>query len=114
DEDDVIEIAGKTGTAEVGSPDEETNVYANQHAWFTCFAPFDDPEIVVTALVEYGGEGSNYAVPVVDQTLRAYFELSGRRKRGLVLGEDGKPEPDPDTKTELMPKPGSTVNPNRD
>lgn len=114
DEDDVIEIAGKTGTAEVGSPDEETNVYANQHAWFTCFAPYDDPEIVVTALVEYGGEGSNYAVPVVDQTLRAYFEMAGRRKRGLVLREDGEPESDPDTNAELMPKPGSTVNPNRD
>lgn len=114
DENDVIQIAGKTGTAEVGTPDEETNVYANQHAWFTCFAPFEDPEIVVTALVEYGGEGSNYAVPVVDQTLRAYFELSGRRKRGLVLREDGEPESDPDTNTDLMPKPGSTVNPNRD
>jgi penicillin-binding protein 2 len=114
DEEDVIEIGGKTGTAEVGSPDPETNVYPNQHAWFTCFAPFDDPEIVVTALVEYGGEGSNYAVPVVDQTLRAYFELTGRRKRGLVLREDKVPESDPATKAELMPTPGSTVNPNRD
>lgn len=114
DEEDVIEIAGKTGTAEVGSPDEKTNIYPNQHAWFTCFAPFDDPEIVVTALVEFAGEGSNYAVPVVDQALRAYFELTGRRKRGLVLREDKQPESDPATKAELMPKPGSTVNPNRD
>jgi len=112
-EEDQILIAGKTGTAEVGSADDE-GTYANQHAWFTCFAPYDDPEIVVTVLVEYGGEGSTYAVPVVDQVLRAYFEMTGRRERGLVLREDGVPEADPAVKTELMPVPGSTVNPNRD
>jgi len=112
-EEDTILIGGKTGTAEVGNRDED-GTYANQHAWFTCFAPYDDPEIVVTALVEHGGEGSTYAVPVVDQVLRAYFEMTGRRERGLVLREDGQPEADPAVKPELMPVPGSTVNPNQD
>jgi penicillin-binding protein 2 len=85
-----IMIGGKTGTAEIGNPDEN-NIYERQHAWFTCFAPFDNPEIVITAIVEDGGEGSAYAVPVVDRVLRAYFELTGRRKRGLVLREGTDP-----------------------
>ena len=85
-----IMIGGKTGTAEIGNPDEN-NIYERQHAWFTCFAPFDDPEIVVTVIVEDGGEGSAYAVPVADRVLRAYFELTGRRKRGLVLREGTDP-----------------------
>lgn len=85
-----ITIAGKTGTAEFGKQSED-GTYEHQHALFTCYAPLDDPEIVVTVIVEDGGEGSSYAVPVVDKVLRAYFELSGRRKRGTILREDKKP-----------------------
>ena len=85
-----ITIGGKTGTAEIGQADEN-GLYDRQHAWFTCFAPFDDPEIAITVIVEDGGEGSAYAVPVVDRVLRAYFELTGRRKRGLVMREDADP-----------------------
>ncbi|MCD6058962.1 MAG: penicillin-binding protein, partial [Thermomicrobiales bacterium] len=89
DEPQII-IGGKTGTAEIGQADEN-NIYDRQHAWFTCFAPFDDPEIAITVIVEDGGEGSAYAVPVADRVLRAYFELSGRRKRGLVIRPDADP-----------------------
>jgi penicillin-binding protein 2 len=85
-----ITIGGKTGTAEIGTPDEN-GIYDRQHAWFTCYAPFDDPEIAVTVIVEDGGEGSAYAVPVADRVLRAFFELTGRRKRGLVLREGVDP-----------------------
>jgi penicillin-binding protein 2 len=79
-----ITIGGKTGTAEIGTPDEN-GIYDRQHAWFTCYAPFENPEIAITVIVEDGGEGSAYAVPVADRVLRAFFELTGRRKRGLVL-----------------------------
>lgn len=112
DADDEILIAGKTGTAEVGEQNAEGK-YDNQHAWFTCFAPYDDPEIVVTALIELGGEGANYAVPVVDQVLRAYFETTGRRPRGGktgVLREDKTPIPETEETTKGLPEPGSTVN----
>ncbi|MGH2558990.1 MAG: penicillin-binding protein 2 [Thermomicrobiales bacterium] len=115
DEEEII-IAGKTGTAEFGLVNEETLEYEQQHAWFTCYAPFDDPEIVVTVIVEDGGEGSNYAVPIVDKVLRAYFELSGRRQRGTILREDKRPVGDdapapegllfmaePGTRTPLIP-----------
>jgi penicillin-binding protein 2 len=48
---------GKTGTAQWSSNKEN-------HAWFTSFAPFDNPKIVVTVLVEEGKEGSSAAQPV--------------------------------------------------
>jgi cell division protein FtsI/penicillin-binding protein 2 len=82
-----IMIGGKTGTAEIGTPDEN-GIYDRQHAWFTCYAPYDDPEVAVSVIVEDAGEGSAYAVPVTDRVLRAYFEITGRRKRGMVLRED--------------------------
>jgi penicillin-binding protein 2 len=57
-----IKAAGKTGTAEVG--------YGKKpHAWFTCFAPYDQPEIVLTVLIENGGEGSRVALPVAKEVL---------------------------------------------
>ena len=85
-----IMIGGKTGTAEIGTADEN-NIYERQHAWFTCYAPFENPEIAVSVIVEDGGEGSAYAVPVADRVLRAFFEITGRRKRGLVLRVDADP-----------------------
>jgi len=92
-----ILIGGKTGTAEFGEADEgydndELNTGARDtHAWFTCYAPWDDPEIAIAVVIEAGGEGSTVAVPVADETLRAYFELTGRRERGLVLPKEKMP-----------------------
>lgn len=48
---------GKTGTA-------QWNAAKENHAWFTSFAPFDNPKIVVTVLVEEGAEGSVVAEPI--------------------------------------------------
>ncbi|HET7092678.1 MAG TPA: penicillin-binding transpeptidase domain-containing protein [Thermomicrobiales bacterium] len=104
-----ITIGGKTGTAELGLPDDN-GVYEQQHAWFTCFAPFDDPEIAVAVIVEDGGEGSAYAVPVADRVLRAWFEVSGKRARGAVLRAGADPT---NTEQSLLadsaafPKPGA-------
>ncbi len=60
--------AGKTGTA-------QWHREKNNHAWFTSFAPFEKPEIVVTVLLEEGGEGSSVAVPVAKRILRAWWDL---------------------------------------
>jgi len=101
-------IAGKTGTAELGVADEFGN-YSRQHAWFTCFAPLDEPEIAVSVIVEDGGEGSSYAVPVADRVLRAWFEITGRRARGRVLRPEGSaPAPDGSvlSPTAAFPPPG--------
>ncbi len=95
---DPIEIAGKTGTAEVGIKRDD-GTYQDSHAWFTSYAPYDAPEVVVTVFLKEGGEGSSYAVPIADKVLRAYFELTGARKRGEILREDklpiGKEHPAP-------------------
>jgi len=76
-----IEVAGKTGTAEYTELDEEGNVimdewgYLPTHAYFTAFAPYDDPEIALIVFLHGGGEGSQTAVPVAEEILRAYFDL---------------------------------------
>lgn len=49
--------AGKTGSAQF-----ETG--KDSHAWFTGFAPAEDPRIVVTVIVEEGGSGGQTAAPV--------------------------------------------------
>jgi penicillin-binding protein 2 len=87
-----IMIGGKTGTAEFGKKDLITGeVFTDAHAWFTMFAPFDKPEVAITVFIESGGEGSTNAVPVADKVARGYFELTGKRKRGAILREDGEP-----------------------
>lgn len=61
------QIACKTGTAEFNDPKKRT------HAWFTAFAPVDNPQISVTVLAEAGGEGSVIAAPVAKKILEMYF-----------------------------------------
>ncbi|MDQ7814714.1 MAG: penicillin-binding protein 2 [Patescibacteria group bacterium] len=65
-----FEAAGKTGTAQWRK--DKPN-----HAWFTSFAPFDKPEIVVTVLLEEGDEGSRTAIPVAIDVLRAWYAKRG-------------------------------------
>lgn len=62
-----ISVAGKTGTAEVGGTQRT-------HAWFIGFAPYEKPNIAVTVLIENGGEGSSYAVPVAGEILKWWAE----------------------------------------
>ncbi len=76
-----INVAGKTGTAEYPGLDEEGKLMLDKdghlptHAWFTCFAPYEAPEIVVVVFLEGGGEGSQRSAPVAAKILRAYFGL---------------------------------------
>lgn len=65
------QVACKTGTAEFGPKDEFG--HRKTHAWLTAFGPVDNPEIVVTALVEEGGEGSETAAPIVKQVMEEWF-----------------------------------------
>jgi penicillin-binding protein 2 len=62
-----IDVACKTGTAQVGTQDDT-------HAWFTAFAPIEEPEIVVTILIEKGGEGSKIAGPIARQIFDFWFK----------------------------------------
>ncbi len=60
-------VAGKTGTAQAGGDKEN-------HAWFTGFGPYDNPEIVLTVLVEEGGEGSSISVPIARDIFNWWFD----------------------------------------
>ena len=62
-----IEIGGKTGSAE--APGNKVN------AWFTGFAPYDNPEICVVVMVENGGHG-NYTAEVVREIIAEYFGMN--------------------------------------
>lgn len=59
--------AGKTGSAEFDSRTHDS------HAWFTGFAPADNPKIAITVIIEGAGSGGDYAVPTAKTVLDAYF-----------------------------------------
>lgn len=64
-----ISAAGKTGTSQFDGSDP-----SRTHAWYTAYAPFEDPQIVITVLVEAGGEGHAAAVPIVKNALQWWAE----------------------------------------
>jgi penicillin-binding protein 2 len=83
-----IPVAGKTGTAEYPGPrDAEGNLPT--HAWFTAFAPYDEPEIALVVFVSGGHEGAKVAVPIAAQILRAYYGLSLLPSEELVAPPPG-------------------------
>jgi penicillin-binding protein 2 len=67
----IVKTGCKTGTAEFGP--STGSGQGRTHAWFTVFAPVEDPEISVTVLVEAGGEGSNVAAPIAKEILEEWF-----------------------------------------
>jgi penicillin-binding protein 2 len=79
------DVCGKTGSTQLVSKDrseesveeakdkgEEEEEEVKTHSWFTGFAPRDNPEIVVTVLVEYGGMGSATAAPLARKLFNFY------------------------------------------
>jgi len=62
-----VKVAGKTGTAEVAQ--------GEPHAWFTAFAPADDPRVVVAVLVENAGTGGSVAAPIARKVIAAGLGL---------------------------------------
>ena len=56
-------VGCKTGTA------ESQGNGSDPHAWFSVYAPYDNPNIVVTVVVENGGEGSSIAAPIAKEIL---------------------------------------------
>ncbi len=65
-----VTVAGKTGTA-------QTSPGKPPHAWFTAFAPADNPKIAVAVIVENGGRlgneafGGTLAAPIARQVIEA-------------------------------------------
>lgn len=60
-----LAVAGKTGTAEAP--------HGKPFAWFAGYAPADNPQLVVVAVVEDAGYGAEFAAPIVKQVIEAAF-----------------------------------------
>jgi penicillin-binding protein 2 len=77
----LVEIAGKTGTAQVAEmrsgvvKSEQLSYLIRDHAWFVAYAPADKPEIAVATLVEHGGHGGSAAAPLAKAVIEKYFSL---------------------------------------
>ncbi|NUT52840.1 MAG: penicillin-binding protein 2 [Saccharothrix sp.] len=73
-----IQVASKTGTAEVGGSAEESKNKA-PHAWYIAFAPAQKPEIAIAVIVENGGDrglgatGGKVAAPIGRAVMNAYL-----------------------------------------
>lgn len=65
-----MQVAGKTGTGEVFGRDN--------HALFVAFAPFENPEVAVATVVDYGGKGGMAAGPVARELFTTYFKLQDK------------------------------------
>ena len=64
--DSKVEVAGKTGTAQVAG--------ADNNAIFLGFAPYDKPKIAVVAVVEHGDQG-HFLAPMVKEIINSYFDI---------------------------------------
>ncbi|MET0729565.1 MAG: penicillin-binding transpeptidase domain-containing protein [Solirubrobacterales bacterium] len=80
-----IQVAAKTGTAELGpsalEPGEELGPGEeppqDTDAWFTAFAPAQKPEIAVAVMVvNSDGDGGTVAAPIVRQIMADYFGVA--------------------------------------
>ncbi len=65
---DLYTSAGKTGSAEYSNYNKDYS-----HAWFTGFAPAEEPQIAVTIIIEGAGSGGEYAVPIAKRMFDVYF-----------------------------------------
>ncbi len=95
-----IIVGGKTGTAQVVRlaqyihlKEDDIPYKYRDHAWFTCFAPASNPEIVVTVLVEHGLHGGSASAPIASKILNRYFEDKFKEQEGgaAAQGQGGRP-----------------------
>ncbi|MDD5051183.1 MAG: penicillin-binding protein 2 [Sulfuricurvum sp.] len=82
-------IAGKTGTAQTTGIAQGNQARQNEHsmeylkrshAWFTTYGPAENPQFVVTVLVEHGGHGGEEAGGIVSQIYNKLDDLGYIKK----------------------------------
>lgn len=76
---DLYLMGGKTGTVE--------NPHGENHSWFVGIAPIENPEIVVCAIIENAGHGSDVAAPLVKKVIDVYMQ----KKLGSVVAAGAVP-----------------------
>lgn len=78
-----FDICGKTGSTQVVSretADElaKAQIEIKTHSWFSGFAPKEQPQVVVTIIIEHGGMGGATAAPLARQLFQLYRERYDR------------------------------------
>lgn len=74
-------VSGKTGTAQVvrqeepSEHDDTVEYKLRDHAWFTAFAPHEQPEVSISVIVLHGGHGGAAAAPIARRMLARYKEI---------------------------------------
>ncbi|QCD44796.1 penicillin-binding protein 2 [Campylobacter mucosalis] len=80
----LLTIAAKTGTAQVVGisqtekkrmREEDMAYLQRSHAWLTTFAPYEDPQYVITMIIEHGGHGGSAAGPKVTQIYNKLVQM---------------------------------------
>lgn len=74
---DGIQMAGKTGTAQVfrlGERGHQSNWALRDHALFIAFAPADKPRYAIGCIIEHGGFGASAAAPIVRDSMTYFFD----------------------------------------
>jgi len=77
-----VVVAGKTGTSQVSSipqvgrrlKESELAYLHRSHAWITTYAPYEDPQYVVTVLIEHGGHGGSTSAPMAGDIYRWLYK----------------------------------------
>ncbi|HWQ25800.1 MAG TPA: penicillin-binding protein 2 [Chlorobaculum sp.] len=72
-----VTVAGKTGTAQ--------NPHGQDHAWFICFAPVENPKIAIAVLVENAGFGGSISAPIARELINYY--VNGKKNPQEVFSE---------------------------
>jgi len=123
--DDLLKVAGKTGTAEapqsrIGATPEIATWLKEDHAWFAMYAPVPDPQVVIVIFLEHGGSGGHDAGPLARRVFEAWKRLGLYRAPPPELeplpGEDpGEPDdsvPDDGAPDDAQPlRPGTPTTP---
>jgi len=97
-----IVVAGKTGTSQVTSipqagrrlKESELAYFHRSHAWITTYAPYDDPQFIVTVLIEHGGHGGSTSAPMAGDIYRWLYNngyFKSKLKKSIETVEEDKP-----------------------
>ncbi|MBD3809292.1 MAG: penicillin-binding protein 2 [Sulfuricurvum sp.] len=82
-------IAGKTGTAQTTGiaqnvknrqSEHSMDYFSRSHAWFTTYGPAENPQFIVTVLVEHGGHGGEATGGLVSSIYNKLDELGYIKK----------------------------------
>jgi penicillin-binding protein 2 len=111
-----VEMAGKTGTAQVVRLGAkrlrafQVSYFERDHAWFAAFAPVGAPEIAVVVLNEHSGFGASNAAPTAAAVVRKWLQLKAQdeAERG---GTAGPQVPDPSPPAPPPSRPGGAQRP---